>query len=132
MYFRFNEDGGSIKLSGGRMLLGLKSLPNKYTSLSLKYFNKCPGPGYLPLVPCLVVAGRLVCPYDSQSSTGGSPVLLVSLRMRRQTRQHSGPPGWGLASRSIPTDTTDREIDGPAAGRFVATGSESLIRLEAA
>ena len=34
-----------------------------------------------PLVLCLVVAGRLVCPYDPQSCIGGSLVLLVGLTM---------------------------------------------------
>ena len=33
------------------------------------------------LVLCLVVAGRLVCPYEPQSCIGGSLVLLVGLTM---------------------------------------------------
>ena len=33
------------------------------------------------LVLCLVVAGRLVCPYDPQSRISGSLVLLVGLTM---------------------------------------------------
>jgi len=54
------------------------------------------------LVLCLVVAGKLVCPYDPQSFTGGSLALLVGLTMpgrlqvRGQTKQHPGPPVWGL------------------------------------
>jgi len=54
------------------------------------------------LVLCLVVAGRLVCPYDPQSFTGGSLVLLVGLTMpdrlqvRGQTKQH--PLGVGSAT----------------------------------
>jgi len=35
----------------------------------------------LPLVLCLVVEGRLVCPYHPLSCTGGSLVLLAGLTM---------------------------------------------------